>query len=422
MASVAARLARLWPADLRGRAFWVVVGCLVCQMGLGSGYVFGTLARDVQEALGWSRAEFSAARGPQLFVTALSSPLLGVLTLRYGARVILVASTLVLGAAFLGLAGMQSLWQLYAFIMLQGLVVTGLGDISVGQVVTQWVTRSRGLALGIVYTGSNLGGSLLTRSAGWLADHESWRFAFAAIGVGGVAVMLPCAIWLVRDAPRAAEPPPAVREPDAAKVAYAGPDFDLRDALRTRSFWILTGSLFTFFFYFVGMLEHLVLFLTDAGMPREAANAHYSNAIALGIASKIGFGWLADRIPHRAAILLDYGLLTLSSLLLLALPEPRLVVPFILAYGIATAARDVVTPLMVVHCFGLRSLAPIYGAMMLALLPGGALGPLFAAAVHDRTGSYAPAFATFAALNLLALSSLFFLRREAPPGAAAGAA
>jgi MFS family permease len=170
------------------------------------------------------------------------------------------------------------------------------------------------------------------------------------------------------------------------------------------------------------MLEHLVLFLTDAGMPREAANAYYSNAIALGIASKIGFGWLADRIPHRAAILLDYGLLTLSSLLLLALPEPRLVVPFILAYGIATAARDVVTPLMVVHCFGLRSLAPIYGAMMLALLPGGALGPLFAAAVHDRTGSYAPAFATFAALNLLALSSLFFLRREAPPGAAAGAA
>jgi MFS family permease len=422
MAGAAGRLARLWPEDLRGRALLVVVGCLVCQMGLGSGYVFGTLARDVQEALGWSRAEYSFARGPQLFVTALSSPLLGVLTLRYGARAILVASTLVLGAAFLGLAQMQSLWQLYACIMLQGLIVTGLGDISVGQVVSQWATKSRGLALGIVYTGSNLGGSLLTRSAGWLADHEGWRFAFAALGVGGVAVLLPCALWLVRDAPRAAALAPAAGEPDPAKVAVAGPDLDLRDALRTRSFWILAGSLFTFFFYFLGMLEHLVLFLTDSGMPREVANAHYSNAIALGIASKIGFGWLADRIPHRTAMRLDYGLLAASSLLLLAMPEPRLVVPFIFAYGIATAARDVVTPLMVVHCFGLRSLAPIYGAIMLALLPGGALGPLFAAAVHDRTGSYAPAFATFAALNLLAFASLGFLRREGPRAATLEAA
>ena len=47
-------------------------------------------------------------------------------------------------------------------------------------------------------------------------------------------------------------------------------------------------------------------------------------------------------------------------------------------------------------------MAQIYGALMLMLLPGGALGPIVAAAVHDRTGSYAPAFALFAGLNGLA--------------------
>jgi OFA family oxalate/formate antiporter-like MFS transporter len=57
-------------------------------------------------------------------------------------------------------------------------------------------------------------------------------------------------------------------------------------------------------------------------------------------------------------------------------------------------------------------MAEIYGAMLLALMPGGALGPLFAAYVHDRTGSYAPAFTTFAVLNLLAVASLFLVRRE----------
>jgi MFS family permease len=406
-----------WPEDLRGRALFVVLGCLVCQMGLGYGYVFGPLARDLLDEFGWSRAEYSAARIPQLALMAAASPLLGVLTVRFGARPILVVSSALLGLAFAGVATITSLWQLYALYMLQGLAVTGLGDISVGQVVSRWATRSRGLALGIVYIGSNLGGWLLTRAGPWIADHGSWRAAFAGLGIGGALLMLPCAALLVRDPPPGSAPAERVAARTAPGALAA--DLDLRAALRTRSFWILAGTLFSFFFYFVGMIEHLVLFLTDGGMPRAAAAANLSNAILLGVASKIGFGWLADRIPPRVAILLDYGLLALSSLLLLALPDARLMLPFVLAYGIATAARDVVTPLMIVECFGVRHLAAIYGAIMLALLPGGGLGPLFAAAVHDRSGSYQGAFLTFAALNSLAFAALFGLRRE---GARAGPA
>ncbi len=33
--------------DIRGRAAWVVFGCLVCQMGLGFGYVLNPLAREI---------------------------------------------------------------------------------------------------------------------------------------------------------------------------------------------------------------------------------------------------------------------------------------------------------------------------------------------------------------------------------------
>ena len=410
MQSAPGALARLWPEDLRGRALWVVLGCLVCQMGLGYGYVFGPLARPLLDEFGWSRAEYSGMRLPQLALMAAVSPLVGIASLRFGARPILIAATGLLGLAFALVARIDTLWQLYLLVMLQGLLSQGLGDISVGQVVSRWTARSRGLALGVVYTGSNLGGSLFTRLAPWFVAEGSWRTAFAALGLGGTALMLPCALWMVRDRPAEPDTAPAA----AGRGAPADPaaDLDLRAALRTRSFWILAGSLFSFFFYFVGMLEHLVLFLTDGGMPLGEAAGHLSDAVGLGVAGKIGFGLVADRIPRRVAILLDYGLLAVSSLLLLALPDPRFLLPFVATWGIATAARDVVTPLLIVECFGLRHLAPIYGAVMLALLPGGGLGPLFAATVHDRTGSYAPAFLVFAALNAAAFASLFLLRPE----------
>ena len=49
---------------------------------------------------------------------------------------------------------------------------------------------------------------------------------------------------------------------------------------------------------------------------------------------------------------------------------------------------------------------------MLTLLPGGTLGPIFAGAVHDATGSYAVAFGSFAALNALSWLALTQVRDE----------
>jgi cyanate permease len=56
--------------------------------------------------------------------------------------------------------------------------------------------------------------------------------------------------------------------------------------------------------------------------------------------------------------------------------------------------------------------ASIYGVLMLALLPGGVLGPWVAGRVFDTTGSYTLAFGLFAVTNLLALGLLLGIRRE----------
>ena len=123
-----------WLGDLRGRALLVVLGCLICQLGLGYGYVFGPLARDIITEFGWTRAEYSAARAPQLFVIAAVSPLIGFLCVRFGARRILIAASILIGIAFLLFSRLQSLGQLYAIILLFGLALTGVGQAQDGRV------------------------------------------------------------------------------------------------------------------------------------------------------------------------------------------------------------------------------------------------------------------------------------------------
>ncbi len=398
--------------ELRGRTLWVVLGCLACQLALGFGYVYSTLLKAITEDLELSRAAFASARIPLLFAMAAVSPLLGWLIVRVGARPVLAGASLMILPTFVWLSRAQSLWHFYTGNVMLGLLTTGLGDITVGTVVSQWLRKARGFALGIVYTGSNLGAIVFVQIATHLAIRQSWREAFLAVGVLGAAVVVPFALFAVRDR-RAGELPASEHAAGGApEPGGAAADLTAREALRTRSFWILFVALFSFFLYFLAILEHFVAALTDQGLSHEAAAGWYSFAIGMGLVSKVAMGLLADRVTPRLAFLADFGLLTLSSLLLLAVPAPGFLQAFAAVFGFAYAARDVVYPLIIAECFGVRYLPTIYGLLMVVLAPAGSLGGILAGWSFDRLGSYDVAFQGFAALNLLVFASLFWLRTE----------
>ena len=158
------------------------------------------------------------------------------------------SSVILLGFLFFFLfPRVENLAFYYGLMIATGIALAGIGDVTVGQVVSLWFNRSRGLLLGIVYAGSNLGGLLLVPWAVRIASESGWREALSTLGLAGLLIMLPAVLLLVRS-----------RKQDGATAASATPsgssrmesdrDLTLAAALRTRSFWILAFSLFAFFF------------------------------------------------------------------------------------------------------------------------------------------------------------------------------
>jgi len=394
----------------------VLLGCLVCQMGLGlGGYVFAVFLKPVVSDLGWSRAGFAGAGGPLLLGMACASPLVGALTDRLGPRVVFTSAITFVAAVLLGLSVMDAVWQLYVLGVLLGVGITGLGDIPVGAVIARWFGERRGLALGLVYLGSNLGGALVPLVAVGVAAESSWREALRVLAVGGWLVIVPFALFLVRERPAVRERPDLVEDDARLAAEEALPGLGLAEARRTAAFWLLGVVLFAFYFYYLGVNNHLVAFLSDAGFSDAAAAARFSFAVGIGVAGKIGMGLVADRVPIRLATMLTFGLMTLGSLALLAVGTTPGVLPWFLAiHGFTVAAENVMLPLLVAHCFGVQHMAQIYGALMFALLPGGALGATVAGFVHDQTQSYWPAFALFAGINVVGLVALACVRPALP--------
>lgn len=394
------RLPGTWP---------VLLGCFVAQMGLGCGYVFSATLKHVVADFAWSRAAYAAGGIPLLLAMGLSAPLAGALSERIGTRSVVAGAALLLGGALLVLSRMESLLEFYLASALLGLGMTGVGDVVIGALASRWVSEGRGLVLGIVFVGSNLGGAAVPVLAEQAAATASWRAAFVVIAVIAVALILPVALILLRE-------PPADASADAAPGSGAPErSLDLSQALRTRSFWILAGALLAFYFYYLGVNQHLVAFVSDLGYSDARAAASLGLAVLLGIVAKIAMGLAADRIPTKLALILNFALVCCGSLLVLAAASPPLLLGFLVIHGFAVAAENVVLPLMVAECFGVGHLARIYGALMITLFLGGALGPIFAGAIFDRMGSYQMAFGTFALVNLLSLVALLGLRREVGP-------
>jgi hypothetical protein len=87
---------------------------------------------------------------------------------------------------------------------------------------------------------------------------------------------------------------------------------------------------------------------------------------------------------------------------------------FLVLHGVATAAEDVVVPLMIAQRFGIDALGRIYGLLLLALVPGGWVGPALGGLSYDATGGYTAAFVVFIAANVSAVAALVAVR--ARPG------
>jgi MFS family permease len=375
----------------RWRDWLVVAACLGCQIGMGAGgYIFPVFLKPVTDELGWSRAQYAFATPLMSTTVALAGPLVGWVSDRRGPRWVLAFGSLLMSAALIRAGAMHTPGDLYLVSVAIGVAVACLGDLPTGAAVTARFRERRGLALGMVYIGSNIGGALVPLAGALIASGASWRTAFMIIG-GALLLILPLAFSI--------GPTPATAAEDVDEAPWHA-------VTRQPDFWLLFWTLFAFYFYRLGINTHLVAFLGDLGYSSLAAAGGFSVTLAVGIVGKLATGAIADRVGARTAVLGNFSLIALASLLLLAPMLSGAMPLFLVVHGFATAAEDVVIPLVIAQRFGAARLGRVYGLLLLALVPGGWAGPLFAGWVFDATGSYAPVFALFAATNLTAVAAL----------------
>ena len=388
---------------------WYIVGagfvCMWINAGVGF-YAFPVFFVELIEKMGWTRGATNAGLSITMLAGGLLSPLVGLLVPRYGSKRVILVGALLMSAAF-GLFGfMESLWQYYGICLLLAVGWTFTGTIPTSYSVSDWFERKRGMAMGMMLVGVAIGGRTFAPLTRWLVDRIQLQtaFIFYAVFISLVLIPVTSAIFKRRPAEEGILPDGDPPEDDPGKdcpkrqvppAATSG--WELRDATRTRTFWIISAAFILATFGQTALLLNQVAYFQDIGItPEKAANA-LGNCALLGMVGKLFFGAMADRYAARYAMVLCFGLQAVGVVLLLSTPMLGSPYWFVLVWGFAMGGVIALEPLIVVECFGLKSYGVILGIIYVLTTLGSAAGPAFAGFICDVSKSYTPAFIVFVA-------------------------
>ena len=375
------------PREFTRAAIGVVTLCfLLNTLARGCGETFAVFYGPLLAEFGWGRGATASLYSVFMLALGLAGPVIGAVFDRYGGRAIYVAGLAAYGAGFLVASRMSELWHGWIGLgMLVGFGTAATGMTPATGIISRWFDRNMGFAISFAYSGVAVGTMLLAPLTGIMIGHGGWRWSYAVLGwgllaLGMVVLLLP---W--------ARIGRGVREPPARPRSLL-PD---RRVFGRVPFW---GLFLVFFMTSVATYAvqvQAVVYLVEAGYDRLTATLVFGANSLMSVAGIVGAGWLSDRIGARLVATLAYSLSIGGILALLALaegPNPALLAVFLLGFGGAMGSRGPVISSLTARLFP-RQVGAVFGLVTIGLGLGGAFGAWAAGWLYEATGDYRAGFA-----------------------------
>ena len=398
---------------------WTVLFAAASSMHVRNSAASITLAVFIfpmSEDLGWSRTLIAGAASLGGLVATVASPVVGWALDRYGARVILTGSVLILGLSTVSLAWATVPIAFYLAYGLGRVIFSSPLNIGPSVVVSRWFVRRRGQATGFLFLSHSLGMITFPLIAGLVIKYRGWEDAWIVLGVLVWILALGPVSMLVRQTPEEVGllpdgdlPKPQARGAETSVVTEEQ-NWTLREAARTPTLWLLAMATGSLFLLQSGTNIHQGAYFLDQGLGVGVSAATLSlNAVFTGVGS-IFWGWLVDRVPVRFTYA---GVALMMAVALILFPMADTTVEALIVasiFGAAVGGILVVPVVAYANYFGRRSLSAIRGVTEPFVSLGQAIGALFSGIVYDVTGSYKDAFLVLSILGFATIAMLLATR------------
>ena len=329
---------------------------------------------------------------------------MGRLADRFGVLVPVLIGCVGLPAGMAGAAHAEEFWQFCAALgVLSGLLGTSAVFAPMAADISLWFTRRRGLAVAIVVTGTYFAGALWPPILQVSIDARGWRETFVIVAIVMAAVMLPLAAVFYRK-------PAVLTEAQAARTA-PGAGRPLGVAPGTLQCLLCAAGLGCCIAMAAPQV-HIVAHVTDLGYAAQRGAEMLALMLGTGIVSRIGSGFISDRIGGLRTLLLGSVLQALALVAFLGADTLTLLYVVSAVFGLSQGGIVPSYTIIIRTYFPAHEAGRRVGWAMLFTFAGMALGGWMAGALFDLTGSYTASFINAIAFNVLNAAIVVFLAQR----------
>src|SRR5438552_9531474 len=357
----------------------------------------------VQAAFGVARGDASLPFTLAMIGFALGGVVMGKLTDRFGVLAPVLCGVSALGTGYIA-AGFAPNLILFALAHL----LIGVGtSATFGPLMadaSQWFTRHRGIAVAIVSSGNYIGGAIWPPLLQHLVTAEGWRATHIGIGALCPLLMLLFLPMLRRRAPSDGG---AVADALIA-AAQRGPDLSA-NALQA----VLCVAGVACCVAMAMPQVHIVAYCGDLGYGVARGAEMLSLMLGFGIFSRIGSGFVADKIGGIRTLLI--GSVAQGTALLFYLFFDGLTSLYIISatFGLFQGGIVPSYAIIVREAMPASEAATRVGFVIFASVFGMSFGGWASGAIFDATGSHPAAFANGLAWNALNITVMLLLLMRA---------
>ena len=396
---------------------WIVVACGALIMGATHGVIancFSLYLRPVTEDLQLSRQSFSTCQMIVNLLYMVISLLSGKIYEKVSPHFLMKIAGVTLPAAYFSYSLCTEIWQFYAVSAVVGISVAFLTFLPFTLILNEWFEERRGLAVGICFMGSGLGGMIFNTLASQWITMLGWRGTYRTLALIMLVILLPSIYLVLKPTPASANTfPYGEKNADTANEVKYG--YSFAEAIRNANFYlmILLALIIGLTTTMVG--NTIIPHLSDLGFSTTIASGVMSTYLGGLAVCKVLLGTMIDKLGARKS---TFFALLATMLGLVGLYFGQLRVMHVLIVGgaaLGCASCTVSYPQLTRYALGNVAFATLYGVINAANSLTTSLSPVITNALFDSTGSYNVALIMGIALCAAALFLLPFLKSAKVP-------
>ena len=381
--------------------------------GAGQSHTFSPFIPVISKDLQISSTSITTAYMIATLFAAFLLPKVGKLVDKFGPRIVLIYTVILLGIGCLIFGAASNFLMLavaFGFLRFFGQGTLMLGS---ANITTQWFDKKRGFALGLMGLGFALSMGIHPPISDFLITNYGWRYAWVIIGLSTWVLMLPPLIFLAIDKPEDVN-----EKPDGIKIETINEKtkifgLSLNGALKEKSFYILSFSFFSISTLVTALHFFQVTILNQYfNLPSQEAAALFIPTMITMIIFIPLAGKFLDQYKTHNVIGISLLVTTASLISISFASNITFAIIYSIIFGINNAFNLALFGYMWPRYFGRLHVGSIQGTGQMVLVVGASIGAMPFALAMDFGYDLLFTIRASALYPLLSAFLCFFFLRE----------